>query len=224
MYNTDIPTRAELPTSKRLLRSTVIAIAAAAAILVTVVLPAEYAIDPTGIGRALGLAEMGEIKAQLAREAEADRAIDAPAPAQPAAPASTGPDQQSSLLGRIVAQVLIGPAAAQTAPAPRNDAMSITLKPGQGAEIKLQMRKGAKTKFAWTATGGVVNFDTHGEPDSAPSSTHSYKKGRGVATDEGVLEAAFDGNHGWFWRNRTKGDVTVTLRTSGDYLAIKRVM
>ena len=49
MYNTDIPTRAELPTSKQLLRSTIIAVFAAAAILITVVLPAEYAIDPTGI-------------------------------------------------------------------------------------------------------------------------------------------------------------------------------
>jgi hypothetical protein len=48
----------------------------------------------------------------------------------------------------------------------------------------------------------VVNFDTHGEPYDAPNKTHSYEKGRGAASDEGVLEAAFDGNHGWFWRNR----------------------
>ena len=41
MYNTDIPTRAELPTSRQLIRSTVIAMLAAAAILVTIVLPAE---------------------------------------------------------------------------------------------------------------------------------------------------------------------------------------
>ena len=51
MYNSDIPTRAELPTSAQLLRSTAIAIVAAAGILVTIVLPAEYAIDPTGIGK-----------------------------------------------------------------------------------------------------------------------------------------------------------------------------
>ena len=36
--------------------------------------------------------------------------------------------------------------------------------------------------------------------------------------------AAFDGSHGWFWRNRGKADVTVTLRTDGDYAEIKRVM
>ena len=34
--------------------------------------PSEYGIDPTGLGGLLGLAEMGEIKSQLAEEAEAD--------------------------------------------------------------------------------------------------------------------------------------------------------
>jgi len=37
-----------------------------------------------------------------------------------------------------------------------------------------------------------------------------------------VLEAAFTGNHGWFWRNRGQADVKVTLRTAGDYTDISR--
>ena len=95
MYNSDIPTRAELPTTRQLLRSTVIAIISAAAILVTVVLPAEYNIDPTGIGRVLGLAEMGEIKQQLAEEAERDRLMDEQQ--QQEQPSETpAPGQQSS--------------------------------------------------------------------------------------------------------------------------------
>ncbi len=52
----------------------------------------------------------------------------------------------------------------------------------------------------------------------------SYEKGRGVAESEGVLEAAFDGNHGWFWRNRTDADVTVMPKTDGAYADIKRMM
>ena len=70
---TPTSTRAELPSTASLLRSTVLAIVGAAAILVTVVLPAEYGIDPTGVGRMLGLTDMGETKQQLAAEAEADR-------------------------------------------------------------------------------------------------------------------------------------------------------
>ncbi len=64
------------PTSRQLLHSSAIAVAAAILILATVVLPAEYGIDPTGAGRALGLTRMGEIKMRLAREAAADAAAD----------------------------------------------------------------------------------------------------------------------------------------------------
>ncbi|HHW2549767.1 TPA: transmembrane anchor protein, partial [Pseudomonas aeruginosa] len=51
MYNVSKPTLDDLPSSKQLLRSTLIALVAAIAILVGIVLPSEYAIDPTGIGR-----------------------------------------------------------------------------------------------------------------------------------------------------------------------------
>ena len=69
--------------------------------------------------------------------------------------------------------------------------------------------------------GGVVNFDAHG--DGVNENAISYEKGRAVANKEGVLEAAFDGIHGWYWRNRGKADVTVSLRTDGDYAAIQRM-
>ena len=77
MYNTEKPRAEELPSTGHLIRSTVIAMVSAAVILLTIILPSEYGVDPTGIGRALGLAEMGEIKEQLKMEAEADRQRDA---------------------------------------------------------------------------------------------------------------------------------------------------
>ncbi len=211
MYNTDLPTRAELPSTARLVRSTIIAIVTAAAILIGLVLPAEYGIDPTGIGRALGLAEMGEIKQQLAREAEEDRMRDQQQTPQP---------ERRSGLGGMIGGLFISSAAAQTAPAGRSDEMSVTLKPGQGAEIKLEMKLGAKVNYAWTATGDV-NYDLHGDGGGKET---SYRKGRGTAKDEGSFTAAFDGQHGWFWRNRTTKDVTVTVKTNGQYAAMKRVM
>jgi hypothetical protein len=73
------PAQGDLPSTRTLVRSTVIALAVAAAVLGTVVLPAEYGIDPTGVGRVLGLTQMGEIKVRLAREAAADAAADAAA-------------------------------------------------------------------------------------------------------------------------------------------------
>lgn len=230
MYNTDLPSRAELPTSEQLKRSTIIALISALAILVTIVLPSEYAIDPTRIGRALGLTEMGEIKLQLAAEAAADaagktdageltqKALASATPPTMTPPAIIQPPQPPAFAG-----IESGPVTTETTPTQsgRSDEISITLKPGQGVEVKLVMTAGAKAKFTWTANGAVVNYDTHGDGNGR---SISYEKGRSVASDEGELNAAFDGNHGWFWRNRTKSNVTLTLRTNGDYSEIKRVV
>jgi hypothetical protein len=239
MFNSDLPTRADLPTAGQLVRSTLIAAGVAAALLVTVVLPAEYGIDPTGAGRALGLTQMGEIKTQLHEEAKADRhrdQVDGETPAAPAAPGGRpAAEKRSSLFGIIFAQFVIGPAvaheptwdrgrnAAAARGTQRADETAITLKPGEGVEVKMDMQKGAKTTYAWTVEGGTVNHDTHGEPFDKPDATHSYRKGRSVSGDKGVLTAAFDGNHGWFWRNRGSRPVTVRLTTSGEYGALKRV-
>ncbi|OYW58623.1 MAG: transmembrane anchor protein, partial [Bosea sp. 12-68-7] len=78
-----------------------------------------------------------------------------------------------------------------------------------------------KADFSWTVSGGVVNFDLHGDGGGREL---SYQKGRAVSTDEGTITAAFDGNHGWFWRNRGADDVTVTLKTTGSYAEIKRMI
>lgn len=211
MYNSDSPARAELPSSKQLLRSTILAAVSAVVLLVAIVLPAEYGIDPTGIGRVLRMTEMGEIKQQLAAEAAAD-----------AAPASETTVGMASGNAAPTAEQPAAPAAVVAA-APQvawRDEMPFTLTPGEGTEIKLKMAEGGKAQYAWVVEGGTVNFDTHGD---APGKSISYEKGRGVAADEGVLEAAFAGNHGWYWRNRGRADVKVILRTRGDYTDIQRM-
>ncbi len=62
MNDQQIPHDILTPSSRELLKSTMLAIVFAAVLLVTTILPAEYAIDPTGIGRLIGLAQMGESK------------------------------------------------------------------------------------------------------------------------------------------------------------------
>lgn len=219
MFNSK-PTLSELPSSKQLLRSTVIALIIAIVLLVTVVMPSEYAIDPTGAGRLMGLTQMGEIKQQLAGEAAAEVAApiaQATAAEQPVTQPAPQPAEVS-----VVDSALV-PTGSESAG--QKHEMSITLAPGQGAEVKLEMVKGAKVEYFWTANGGQVNFDTHGDPYNAPRDFyHGYGKGRFTSEDRGILEAAFDGHHGWFWRNRTKQPVTVTLLTEGEYVAIKRVI
>ncbi|MHB8982956.1 transmembrane anchor protein [Thiobacillus sp.] len=223
MYNSDTPLRAELPSSKQLLRSTLLAAVAALVLLIVVVLPAEYGIDPTGAGRALRLTEMGDIKQLLAAEAAADAAASAPGELTTLNGAA-GMATANAAEVPVRAAVAAAPEATAQAGSPESgwrDEMPLILKPGEGTEIKLKMAQGAKAQYAWVVEGGEVNFDTHGD---APGKSISYEKGRGVSADEGVLEAAFTGNHGWYWRNRGKSNVKLLLRTRGDYTEIKKMM
>lgn len=89
-------TSPNLPESAtRLLRATLLALAVAGLLLITVVLPAEYGIDPTGVGRVIGLTQMGEIKTRLAKEAAADAAADAAEAAQDDTTARTTPNDST---------------------------------------------------------------------------------------------------------------------------------
>jgi hypothetical protein len=214
MYNTDMPTRAELPTTGQLLRSTAIAIAAAAALLVTVVLPAEYAIDPTGIGKVLGLTEMGEIKQQLAEEA----AMDAAATTEPEALSAT---PIAPVVSKVDEQAAPAPAPVAEQPI-WTDTVTLTLAPGEAAEVKLVMKAGDTATYAWRVDNGHLNSDLHG--DGTRGQSTSYRKGRAETEDTGDFTAAFDGSHGWFWRNRSDVSVELTLDTKGAYSEVKRVL
>jgi hypothetical protein len=246
-----------------LIRSTLIAAGAAGAILVLFWLPAEYGIDPTGVGALTGLTEMGEIKQQLSAEAEADAQAAVASAVAPAIPtAALVPEEVLQRLDRIDAQLaavatVIGApvSTAEPAPAPEpapppapvaevpvavtpdpvevavaetteaasaapewRDEVSYTLAPGEGIEVKLVMEEGQVARFAWTANGGVVNYDTHAD---GGGQSISYEQGRAVPEQAGELVAAFTGNHGWFWRNRTDAPVTLTLRTAGQYAEMR---
>jgi hypothetical protein len=199
----------------------------------------------------LGLTEMGQIKQQLYAEAEADAAaapvvLDPAVMAR----LERMEAQLADIAAIVGADALqdggaeVAPEAEAPAPAPEaeapahsaeagaeepagvaepaapewRDEVSYTLAPGEGIEVKLVMEEGQTARFEWTANGGVVNYDTHGDGSGQKV---SYEQGRGVPEQAGELTAAFTGNHGWFWRNRTDAPVTVTLRTGGAYAEMK---
>ena len=211
MYNAEIPKDIELPSSKKLIKSTAIAAVSAVIVLVTCVMPAEYAIDPTGMGKVLGLTKMGEIKQSLTEESE--NGINA---AQAVNSVEQISVETSTQTAADNAQMIM--------PAINKESISIELKPGQATEVKLTMPQSARVNFDWKAVGGGLNYDTHGDPVNAPKGFyHGYGKGKNETTQQGVLKAAFDGKHGWFWRNRTENPVTVTLLVEGQFSEMKKV-
>ncbi|WP_293008850.1 transmembrane anchor protein [Nitrosomonas sp.] len=204
MHNSSVPSNQEVPSTGKLIKSTIFAIIISGILLVTVVMPAEYGIDPTGIGKATGLKRMGEIKVSLAKEAAADRVKDMAANTQAEA---------------VKEEVIV------TVPEPAqstlNHEMQVTLAPDEGTEIKVTMTKGSKVQYLWETDGENANFDMHGDSKKLKINYHSYSKGS-KQRSEGVLEAAFEGDHGWFWRNRTSEPMTITLKTNGEYSDIKQ--
>lgn len=206
------PSLDQLPTAGELIRSTIIALISAFLILVTVVLPAEYAIDPTRIGSLLGLTRMGEIKIQLAEEAKeaesSKKEENSIADFKQSEPAINNTNEQAN--------------SSEENAGSKTDQVKVIIPSDEGAEIKVEMLKGASIDFTWKAEGGSLNFDSHGE-ESNSFKTASYDKGTNKNKQSGTLTAKFDGTHGWYWRNRSRNNVTLTLDVKGDYISVKEV-
>ncbi len=186
-----------VPSAQSLATATTLAALVAAVVLVVAVLPAEYGVDPTGIGRALGL-----YRAPVSDTAAADAAALANA-----APMASG-----------------GTRLTRSPVAYRSDEMSLTLKPGEGGEIKAVMAQGQHFVYTWSASGGPVDVDMHGEALDAKDAAAetSYWKDEEQAGDQGMFTAPIAGRHGWFWQNLNDDVVTVTVRTSGFYQGLVR--
>jgi len=181
------------PQPGSLLRSIAVALVLATAVLVLAVLPAEYGIDPTGLGRISGLTQMGEAKMQLIETVAANQA-----------------------------EAAVEEKRGKLPPDPRTFAthvhrVDLALRPNEGREIKLLMHAGAKVRYAWSTGGRPVLCIGHGEPLEGPRQYFEPYGRTTSATGEGVIEAGFEGLHGWFWRNEGDADVTVTLETDGQY-------
>jgi len=198
MFNVQQPTKKDLPTSSQLLKSTIIAILVTFILLLIVIFPAEYGTDPTGVGNLLGLKEMGDIKMSLLDEAQNEPADEINVP-------SSNIDHKDKIVVN-------------------NDVVEHTLEPGQAIEIKLEMKRESLVQYEWKTSKGGLNYNLHGDGYKGTDNFMSYKKGRMVSSDNGDLKAAFDGYHGWFWRNREDYPVTVRLETSGDYIRIKQML
>jgi len=174
-----------VPSMAQLLKATALAACVAAVLLVTVILPVEYGIDPLGTGKALGLARLRP-------------------PGVPNA-AKAAPAEMPSILMQRIAPF-------------RSDNVSMLLKPGEGAEIKATMKKDDRFIYSWSAEGGAVDFDMHGEEiNGLAGDFTSYSKKTQQTADNGAFAAPFHGLHGWYWHNKGTQRVTIHLKTSGFY-------
>jgi hypothetical protein len=177
------------PSLSRLAKTTVVALVVAGALLETIVLPAEYAIDPIGTGRWLGLTEI-------------------------AAPSLT-PVEAVSPDGRLLTPVQNGPIGEYPAEF-KLDVFEITLQPYEYVEYKYHLEQGATMLYSWTANAPVIH-DLHGERAGGgePAEESFDKQDRRQAS--GTLTAPFTGIHGWYWENPGGEPISIRLTSSGFY-------
>jgi hypothetical protein len=195
----------ELPSKRQLNRATLIAAGVAALLLVTTILPAEYGVDPTGVGRVLGLTPMGEMK----RDASA-------APEAAAATGTAAADNGDILLDEE-------PATTAATAGGSVGRVQLILAPGQGEEVKATMSAGDEFTYDWSTGGPVIRFELHGEPIPAKGDEFtSFEKGSSAGA-KGKFRAPFDGTHGWYWRNNTRSPVTVTVSATGTFQKFAKV-
>jgi hypothetical protein len=180
------------PSLAMLAKTTVVAVVVAGVILITLVLPAEYAIDPLGTGRRLGLTEIASPKPAV---------VEVVKPAGgPMVPTQKGP------IGEYPAEFKL-------------DVAEIVLEPYEYVEYKYGLEKGATMLYSWQASAGVKH-DFHGErgvdvTDNGPEEESFDKQDRQQSA--GSYTAPFSGIHGWYWENPGGETIRIRLTTSGFY-------
>jgi hypothetical protein len=198
------PPLESLPSTRRLLLLTAIALAGIVTVVVAIVLPAERAIDPTGFGRVTGLTLMGQVKLDLAMEA-ADHAY-------------------ADEMARTADSVTLITTTSDTAGAGRTGQTEIRIAPRDSSDGLLLMKRGAAVSYTWSTDGSAVSALMFGDSLNAPPrARHRYRKDGVQTSGSGELVAAFDGFHGWRWYNPGNTLVTVRLRTTGRYLGGRQV-
>jgi len=196
------PYEEQPPSARSLLVATLIAAVGAAAVLLVFVLPAEYGIDPTRLGSAMGLTAMR-------------------------APARTL--EISDIIGgnESYREVEI-PDFGDPVPLPNPDVfqeesrdyttrtVEITIPPDGETEVKLALDTGKMVLFKWSVDQGEIYSDFHGhDPSVGDEYWVRYREQQEGAGGKGSLVAPFTGEHGWYWLNYNEFPVMVTLTVSG---------
>lgn len=197
----------------KIIKLVIISFVIGLALLVTAIMPAEYGIDPIGVGKVMGFNEL--------YEAQNEKAEEAPKP------------EEKKMEVKDVTIEMVGPALdvpaeanyadPKTQYAEREDAIDVVVPAGRGIEYKIGMKQYGRMKYEWNSNGVTMFLDFHG--DVKMKNPTGWYESYAVAYSSnmaGALVAPFEGKHGWYFVNKTDKDVTVKLKLKGQYQIIKQ--
>ena len=173
--------------NKQLTKQFFAACLVAVILLVTIVLPAEYQIDPLSTGKLLGLDKMSAESSGL-----------------DTTPVDVKDDLSTFRLSKSTSHL-------------HTETREIVVEGYEGIELKATMQQGDGFTFDWRTQGGPLYADMHGEYASDTSKFETYFKEKAINQQQGTFVAPFDGTHGWYWQNMQEEAVTVSITLSGFY-------
>jgi hypothetical protein len=186
--------------------SAVIGAVVALVILVVFIMPAEYGVDPTGLGARLGLVQMNE---EPTRTIEVE-VVDVLSGNEDLASVEI-PDfgQPVPLPNTSIHQLGQGNA--------RTDTIELTIPAESETEVKTVMRQSQVITYSWATDQGQIYADFHGHDPALGNEfwVRYLEDQEGSSGHAGSLVAPFDGEHGWYWLNYNEYPVTVTLTVTG---------
>lgn len=134
---------------------------------------------------------------------------------------STLAARSETVFGKQAGQSFDAQAVKPSFAAPRTETVTVTLKPGKGAEVQAELDAGQGMVFHWSASADVA-VDLHGERPDSQSEYTSYDIEAAQRNSAGTFVAPFAGTHGWFWKNRSQEPITVTVTVTGFYKRLVR--
>ena len=220
MNETDNQEQQSAPSQGNLLKGALLALVAAAVVTVLFVLPAEFGVDPTGIGAKLGLLDL----ADTAESAENNGASGDSTIVEGTWP---GIPEEFDF---YEPEILGDPYSRTQAAKFRSDTIMIELDIGEQTEYKAIMKQGEAFVYHWKLEKGNVYTDFHADPGENaaaagyPDQYYIRYAESETAENSGSLVAPFDGNHGWYWLNIEEEPITITLEVHGYYDRIEELM
>ena len=178
----------------KLIRNTGIAALIAIVLLLTIILPAEYDIDPTGAGSVLGIRGLSHQAAVENVNAEIEES----------------------------AMAAASPLHINHQPPLKFVDVDLVLEPyGQG-EFKLKMQANARLSYLWHSGPDLVYADLHGHTlvvgeDGEEEIVVRYLETQEGTGESGQFDTPFGGDHGWYFLNLETRPINIRVQISGNF-------
>ena len=193
---------------KQLLKSLFLAIIIGVTVFITAILPAEYGKDPIGTGKFFGFNKLHikENTNQLDfKRIQLKDVGSKPSVIKPKEAYKSAPEHQYEII---------------------SDSITIKIPANKGIEYKVKMLKYGSTKYEWHSTNKEIVFlDFHGEVKEENPPKEVFYESYTVAYSNnmgGTFTAPFTGKHGWYFKNLSNKEITITIILKGQYQLINK--